>query len=269
MVWVNTYVWERVPFERPPLPDAIMDLVEKYVGHRYPIILAPNVTDICSICGFVGAILCTVFQVWAGIGWEPMGRLALIHGILLQIRTVMFTSTSLTVPNEIGMCRQNPMPDLMSRWAAGLSWVFAFGFDGMKSAPQCGDLMPSGHTIFVMVHTLHFNRYLPQWPDWRITVFRGVMYTLASLAFVNIVLLRNHYTVDVVGSIIFTWLVFVVVHQNLDLYRATGVRHPLIYPYEPTILPEILKPRSGLASRAAREDQDQDSEREGVEMDQV
>eukprot|EP00961_Rhodomonas_salina_P003335 46030-Rhodomonas_salina.1 len=114
--------------------------------------------------------------------------------------------------------------------------------DGVVLAPlscvlvlQCPVLIavrcyqPSGHTIFVMVHTLHFNRYLPQvsgpiclrarsarsgpdeampcyqWPDWRITVFRGVMYTLASLAFVNIVLLRNHYTVDVVGSIIFTW----------------------------------------------------------------
>lgn len=29
----------------------------------------------------------------------------------------------------------------MMVFMAGLSWVFAFGFDGMKSAPQCGDLM--------------------------------------------------------------------------------------------------------------------------------
>mmetsp|Transcript_44377 Transcript_44377/g.69388 ORF Transcript_44377/g.69388 Transcript_44377/m.69388 type:complete len:125 (+) Transcript_44377:119-493(+) len=81
---------------------------------------------------------------------------------------------------------------------------------------------------------LHFHRSLPKYSDWRIRLFVIFTYTLLFGALVNIVLLRNHYTVDVVISFILTLMLFTIVNQNLDLYKARGGQwFPIFETYSP------------------------------------
>lgn len=99
------------------------------------------------------------------------------HGTLMLIRGICFSSTLL--PDSSQMCS-------LSNHFGG-----------------CFDLLFSGHSTIMFLSTLLLIQYFPSFSRYKILLHGNV-----SLTCILIILCRNHYTIDVVISVILTYLIW-------------------------------------------------------------
>jgi hypothetical protein len=149
-------------------------------------------------------------------------RLAFVWGTISFVRSFAFTLTSLPAPCA-GLahcpCADPEIIQLLATLPPikiALSWFFGAGV--YLKYPQCGDLIISGHTLFLWVsfRTLaDFLRRTFRQPFGRLFIFLDGASVAASLG--HIVISRNHYTVDV----FFGWLLPEAIWQIYQLAANT------------------------------------------------
>ncbi|EKX30788.1 hypothetical protein GUITHDRAFT_122998 [Guillardia theta CCMP2712] len=157
MDYINTFGYDRVPMNSPPLPDIGFDAIAKVSGSEAPVSLPFNPTDFATICICASVILLSIYE-WRTCRNRKLKHLFAIYAILMNMRTVTIISTTLPIPYTKGPCRDDHRP-ITNRFLTGLGYAFALGFKQFLSTPQCGDLIFSGHTTFMWIFTLHLLRH--------------------------------------------------------------------------------------------------------------
>ena len=108
---------------------------------------------------------------------DCLKKFLIIHGILMFIRAISFSVTLL--PDSSGMCQ-------LSNHIGG-----------------CFDLLFSGHSTIMLLCCLLANEYFSFNRKWKLCLF-----TNTGIASFLIILCRNHYTIDVLYSILMTYFVY-------------------------------------------------------------
>jgi hypothetical protein len=82
----------------------------------------------------------------------------------------------------------------------------------LNEVPQCGDLTMSGHTVYLWVLALFCMETISGvFGGCLVFLIKLVIVVLLFLVTVTIVLIRNHYTIDVVLAMVFTplfWMLY-------------------------------------------------------------
>lgn len=108
---------------------------------------------------------------------ECLKKFLLTHGILMFIRAISFSATLL--PDSSGMCQ-------MSNHLGG-----------------CFDLLFSGHSTIMLLCCLLATEYFSFAKKWKLLLFANT-----GITSFLIILCRNHYTIDVLYSILMTYFVY-------------------------------------------------------------
>jgi hypothetical protein len=122
-------------------------------------------------------VLYLIFMIISNKKWNVLNSFFKNHGILMLFRSICFTSTLL--PDSSQMCKNN------------------------NYLGSCFDLIFSGHSTIMLLST-----YLLKY---EIQISNKNYYALQFnnlITFLLIILCRNHYTIDIVLSIVLTHLVY-------------------------------------------------------------
>jgi hypothetical protein len=152
-------------------------------------------------------------------------KVAIIWAAVAFLRSFAFTLTGLPAPcGGLGNCpcadpdsiamlsRANPLK---------MALIWALGCGVWLPHPQCGDLIVSGHTLFLWLFFRGFQDFVGRTfrePFGRLLLFPVAALTAASMAF--IVIARNHYGVDVY----FGWLLTEMLWQAYRVAEAAAQR---------------------------------------------
>jgi hypothetical protein len=137
-------------------------------------------------------------------------RFAHLAGMMMLLRTITMVSTAFP----------NPNPQCMDDAIVEISYHDAV-VKTMSSCPtkSCGNLMFSGHTMFLTLFCIFEIRYL-QFNN----ICRILSLAKTILGIYSVVACRSHYTIDVVISLLLTNMVFHLrekhIHKNTGEYFA-------------------------------------------------
>lgn len=213
MTTVNGFAAQRIPLTKA-LPDFIQDhfFVADY--------LRENITSpfqISNVVVFIQIFLLIAFFLTVP-QYMNVRRFVCIYGTLCLIRSVSFLITSLPPP-----CAGSPncpcaTPEVIKLFKEGnpffigLTWLFGVGI--FLKYPQCGDLIISGHTMWLWLTTRTLCSVMvyafPPPFNW---LANSVLIVLTLIAMVYIVLSKNHYSIDV-------WFAFLLVELFYVLYNS-------------------------------------------------
>ena len=213
-IWImnlcNAFVYSRLPLEGP-LPDLVAD---SYKNYGY---LRGNAEYMSSqpadmLLGFltVSSILSTI------LFYDPSNcrKLGVVYSICLHLRSFFFMVTGLP-PTCIGYpqcrCAVTPYKAVTKGYSLPMVATFytlAFGVF-LDRIPQCGDLTMSGHTVYIWSFALYFLENMERILSRSLfLLLKTVIYLMIGIAIITIVLIRNHYTIDIVLATVFTNLVW-------------------------------------------------------------
>jgi len=161
------------------------------------------------------------------IMWHPrrvmvVRRLLLIYGTLLILRSLTVISTSLPDPSP--QCLEL---HLRGKYNNHESQAFDSFVTGLKQtlvpiqSSTCGDLIFSGHTVFMILCVLVWKKYFEGHPWVWI-----LMLIVAIFGIWSIIATRFHYSIDVVLAVILTfsiWSRYHIFAENKDLNETDPV----------------------------------------------
>lgn len=163
---------------------------------------------------------------------QMLRRAIFILGIIMWMRTLSVTMTQL--PDASPTC-QAQFHDPQGRGAYKKRAIFprAFGrawtfMTAPTSHVTCGDMIFSGHTTFLMLNAMVFNRYCRadymeqrlfirnwQFPEWLCAAVRYAVYAYVAVGAALIIGTRLHYTLDVALALYTTYWTFQHYHTWL------------------------------------------------------
>ena len=152
-----------------PLYDLIQDVTPNLQPYR-------NIPEILHIIP-IAILVCYILFFWNKTGSACLSEFFVKHGTLMFVRGICFSVTLL--PDSSQMC----------------SLSNHFG--------SCFDLIFSGHSTIMLLCTLLLVKYFPLNIVWKNILFGNVFLTS-----ILIVLCRNHYTIDVIISLLLTYFVY-------------------------------------------------------------
>jgi hypothetical protein len=196
----NAFVYSRMPVDYS-LPDIIMDAFPAYGRLRGSGSYMKNQpADMLSVFLTVSSSLVLI------IFWEKTNvrKLGVVYCLSVHLRTILFTVTGLPPPC-IGYpncpCSTIPWASVSEKYSVpkiAFIYTFAMGLF-LGSVPQCGDLTMSGHTIYLWVLALFFLETMSRVTNnFLFFLIKLVIYLSLLFVTVTIVLIRNHYTIDIV-----------------------------------------------------------------------
>lgn len=204
----NIIAYRRMPTQTA-LPDYFGDMFRAFGLYRgMSFYMDHQPADILSITLTTGSILCCL------VAWDKVNvrKLAVSYNLAIHLRTLLFSVTGLSPPC-IGYPRC-PCAHIPYAKAAGVKpapviafkYTFSFGLQGLLGPmPQCGDLTMSGHTIYLWVCGLFIMDTMSNLVSgWLLISIKFCIYTLLFIVSFTIILIRNHYSIDVVIAIVFT-----------------------------------------------------------------
>lgn len=166
------------PFER--LPD---------IGHDY----LPRIPHYTPDILMVPLFLLTVVVCALLVDVESCCLLLIMHGLLSAGRGLCSCMTSFP----------SCMPDTLSpSWQNSGKGSFMRVYDSLLHTPH--DLMYSGHTIVFLVCSLAWQHYIPVQNSAILLMCRWCSHSLAVVGPVSLVASHQHYTMDVIVSILMT-----------------------------------------------------------------
>lgn len=209
MLWMNVLTAKRMP-QMAALPD---------IGHE-----AFNVADVIRTSAQYGTFQFSNLAVIACLGFIGVGYLiypnklnvrrpAFCYGILACIRGLAFYMTKMPAPcagSENCPCADPNILKMIKEtnsFSIWLSWLFGMGMH--ITFPQCGDLIISGHTMFLWLAMRILHDFLPKFL-WKplSSLVNFVISGLVAAAMFYIVIAKNHYSIDVYFGALFTELVW-------------------------------------------------------------
>lgn len=233
MMYSNAVAAQRMPIQ-PALPDIFQEEIAISLRFRSDSSLIQfqfsNMT--CGIFGLLNIISFILY--FKNFNAK---KIFFIYGIMCLIRSVCFIVTSFPAPcsglpncpcadqNEIERIRQ------VSPLVLVASWLFSLGF-GLGSYPQCGDLTISGHTMFLWISFLNLkNTYKKALRRKMANLLSLIMFILVLVALIFIILLRHHYTIDVVLGILvpqLLWMIYTEIEED-EIKSSKSIVQRFIY----------------------------------------
>jgi hypothetical protein len=209
----NAFVYSRMP-TGASLPDLIADAWNDYSRLRgSPSYMHSQPADMLSIFLTGLSIFSLVFF------WEKTNvrKLGAVYNVSLHLRTLFFTVTGLppaciNAPNC--PCAVTPWSKIARSYSvAKVAFIYTFAMGlFLNEVPQCGDLTMSGHTIYLWVLALFCMETISGvFGGCVVFLIKLVIVVLLLLVAMTIILIRNHYTIDVVLSTVFTplfWMLY-------------------------------------------------------------
>ncbi|KAJ2799131.1 hypothetical protein H4S07_005525 [Coemansia furcata] len=183
---------------------------------RLPFVRETWVTDI--IVNTAG-LTCVVGSLCMARSWQARSilirRIGWMMAALYLLRS--FTLSITTLPPSVADCKPVVATD-----HAGLIGSIPGLISGRLSA--CTDKMFSGHTTILVISFLFWRRYATHWAF----IVYSVVHTAVGIA--SILLVRLHYSVDVLLAVVLTCAVHHVYYRSLDAAirrrrRASALRH--------------------------------------------
>lgn len=210
MTIFNAIAATRMPITQTSLPDLIHE--------KFPI--SNSIRSASNYGAYQFSNLVIFLQIfllfWAlftGRGYFNLRRTVFIYSILTLIRAISFIVTNLPAPctgsKKCPCADANIISNFRNAnpFRIGFSWVFGLGM--FLKCPQCGDLIISGHAMFmwIVARTLSsvINYSIPMPFNWLCSSF---LYTITVLAFAHIIMARNHFSVDVWFGFLITELLW-------------------------------------------------------------
>lgn len=206
----NAFVYSRLPTEGP-LPDIIADAYKPFGQLRAnPSYMGKQPADMMSFFLAASMLLATILF----FDRVNARKLGVVYCICLHLRTFFFSVTGLP-PTCIGYpncpCAVTPYRKVAQEYSLPMMaaiYSFAVGLF-LDRFPQCGDLTMSGHTIYIWVCALYFLDIMEKvFQGFVLMLMKAVIYTMVILVTVTIILIRNHYTIDIVMATVFTNMVW-------------------------------------------------------------
>ncbi|KAH0794890.1 phosphatidylcholine:ceramide cholinephosphotransferase 2-like isoform X6 [Histomonas meleagridis] len=214
MVYLNALTAQRMP-ETTALPDYLHEKFSiakslresKYYGNY----------QISNIACIINGITLISFFFTARDSFN-VRRIVIIYATLCYIRAVSFFLTTMPAPctgtTKCPCSEHKALTDLKhaNPFMIAFSWLFGLGM--FLTHPQCGDLVISGHTMFLWLSTLGILdviRIKIPTPFKQLMSASWVMFIMVSLLF--IIISRNHYSIDV-------WFGFIFPQMFWMLYKA-------------------------------------------------
>ena len=221
-------LWTFMSLYRMPtnqrLPDLLGDAVPYYGNLRASAAyMKHQPADILSVTLTVGASLSLIYW-WP---WGNVRKLGVVYCLSINLRTLFFTVTGLPPPCiNYPKCPCATIPyqqaaGNLSAPAIAFFYTFAMGLF-LGNMPQCGDLTMSGHTIYLWVLALFILDILNvafQNNPCILIMIKIAIYLLLFLVCAAIVLIRNHYTIDVVLAIVFVNILWQIYSWLQNLVR--------------------------------------------------
>lgn len=218
-----------VAAQRMPIANALPDLIQDHfnISHYLRLNVAEKSFQFSNIIVLIQVFLLISYFLFVP-QYVNARRLAFIYASLCVIRTVSFIVTSLPAPcSGFPKCpcsdpdvikfikKQNPVK-------VGLTWLFGLGM--FLVMPQCGDLIISGHTMWLWLTSrtcCSVIKYVVPRPfNWLASCF---LFTLTIITMIYIILARNHYSIDVWFGFVFTELLWTLYNS----YWARSIASPL------------------------------------------
>jgi hypothetical protein len=208
----NAFAYSRMPVQES-LPDVVADSWRGFSRLRANDSYMRNQpADLLSIFLTIASVL-SLMAFWDKAN---VRKLAVVYNVSLHIRTVLFTVSGLP-PTCIGTpkcpCAVIPWAVVAQNYSIpSVAFKYTFGLGlFLDTVPQCGDLTMSGHTIYLWVLALFCLETVSR-------VFSGpivgllklVVAAMVLLMTATIILIRNHYTIDIVLGTVFTNLLWVL-----------------------------------------------------------
>jgi hypothetical protein len=213
----NALAYSRMPVQES-LPDVVADSWKGFARLRASDSYMRNQpADMLSVILTIASIL-SLITFWDK---SNVKKLAVVYNLSLHLRTILFSVSGLP-PTCIGTPK---CPCAVIPWAVvshnysipNVAFKYTFGLGlFLDTVPQCGDLTMSGHTIYLWVLALFCLETLSK-------VFSGCVIKLIKLVVVatllmmttTIVLIRNHYTIDILLGTVFTNLLWML-HTGME-----------------------------------------------------
>eukprot|EP00906_Rhabdomonas_costata_P017973 RCo026213 len=219
-MFANTFMLNYVhfhmpdPMKAPPLPDLLQGLVP-------PVQLGP-----LSGLLFAALPLLTLFCGVYFYGWEMLPfvvRGLMVWGSSMYLRIVALAATQLP-PTTDWYCRYD-YPDYPLDFPHPIASVLMNTVIGVVTLGtgnvHCGDLFFSGHTVFICVCWMAMLSYMLP----RSLALAGLATVLAVAKMTDIIIERNHYTIDVLVSLYITVTVWHMMPEHLPLW----LTNPVLY----------------------------------------
>ncbi|GIQ84563.1 hypothetical protein KIPB_006082 [Kipferlia bialata] len=165
------------------------------------------------------AVMATVLAVALGLLTHgSVRKLCVLYALYLFLRTASFTVS--TPPAPCAGCPNCPCAEIpweeaslgRNRFQIALLWTFAAGL-AKETVPQCGDLIPSGHSGYILLLVFFCIEAVQRESERQVYVEANAreerkrrrlvrVYTVTLLcalavALFSIAFIRNHYTIDV------------------------------------------------------------------------
>lgn len=174
-------------------------------------------------------------------------KFLLLYGVACVIRAISFVITSMPAPCAgLPNCPCADPKELdrlrsMNPLKIALTWTFGFGM--FAKLPQCGDLIISGHTMFMWMST----RWIIEVTSRALNTHTAGLVKLVSMYvfFVGIVyisLSRNHYTIDVWFGFLSSELIYYIyslLETKIDDLNNTGVLISILRWFETRKIPLV------------------------------
>jgi hypothetical protein len=213
----NAYAYSRMHVHES-LPDLLADSGNSFSRLRASdSYMRKQPADLFSVFLTVSSIFCLI------VFWDcaNVRKLAVVYNFSVHLRTLFFAITGLP-PTCIGApncpCAVIPWGIVaQNRSIANIAFKYTFGLGlFLNEVPQCGDLTMSGHTVYLWVLALFCLETLSRvFSGWTITLIRFALALTVSAMVATIVLIRNHYTIDILIGTVFT-ILFWVLYTGLE-----------------------------------------------------
>lgn len=201
----NALAYSRMP-TRDPLPDIFADHWGNYAFLRgSKNYMSSQPADMLSLSLTASTILITALR------WDIVNvrKLAYVYNVCLALRIIFFSVTGLP-PACIGYpncpCAVTPYSTIAKHYSIPkIAFIYSFAVGlFLGSMPQCGDLAMSGHTIYLWVLTLYITDAFEKVFSGKILMLiKIVVYLLLIFVTITIILIRNHYTIDILLATVF------------------------------------------------------------------
>ncbi|OHT12764.1 hypothetical protein TRFO_17310 [Tritrichomonas foetus] len=235
MMLFNAFAAQRVP-EVPALPDLIHDkfhvanalrLDSSYGSFQFSNI-AVMTLSIMIICFFLAYPRMFNFR-----------KMIFIYSILAIVRAFSFLVTTLPPPCAgVANCPcadSNVLKSLREEKAIVIASAWLFGLGMFLKYPECGDLIISGHTMFIwLAARTVMDMVTKTIPNPLRCLICGSILALVITAMVYIIISRNHYTIDV-------WFGFLFPETLWILYSTLQVTASYPPSIEDSVLTKLIR----------------------------
>lgn len=222
-ILLMTYV-NAVAAQRMPITSALPDIVHEMFPYAEIIRNSPSFTVlqpsniVCLV--FAGFLIASGIALW---NYANIRKWLFIYSVMCLIRALSFLVTSLPAPcSGFPNCPCSD-PDVIKSLndvnSAHIAFSWAIGLGMFSPYPQCGDLIISGHTMYLaLAFDCLSELYDSAFPYSLTFLLKASLRLMYILSLGYIIVARNHYSIDVVLGLLLErscWFIYTSLQKEV------------------------------------------------------